>query len=439
MSAEAYLPYHRKWRPKTIHEYIGNARIKKGVMSALRSENKPQVILMSGHAGTGKTTMARLLAKEYMCEERDEITGACGKCFNCQQTEDFIETGDAGGMMNVREIDVTDSNRKQDIDELLEDAAIPAYDGSWKIYILDECHMMTNSAQNRLLKNLEEPAQKVLMILCTTDPQKLLETIISRCQYVFKVQKPTRDELGNLLARVCEKEGVKYEPKALSLVCVKGDFVPRKTLVALEQVVREKGEVSYENTVEVLNIVADKYFFDFYKILLSENIDIYKYITFIGQLKTSMDLKQFIDSLITFTTRGIYITNGVIVEALDKSEIDQYKKLFKQFGVGDVAYLLNLLLDMKTSLDIEAKLLLLGYTGLKRRQVAETTNKEGLELIDDTNMTASQEKREGATNYLESITMTEEEKTTFVQKQTETVDADTLAQMFQGVKININE
>lgn len=438
MAYETYLPYHRKYRPKTIQQYIGNERIKKGVMSALRDDNKPQVILMSGHAGTGKTTMARLLAKEYMCEDRDNMSGACGQCSSCKQTEDYIETGETGVIMNLREIDVTDSNRKQDIDELLEDAAIPSFDGGWKIFILDECHVMSNAAQNRLLKNLEEPAERVLMILCTTDPQKLLETILSRCQYVFKVQKPTRDELGNLLARVLRQESVRYEDKALSLVCVKGDFVPRKTLVALEQVVREKQEVTYDNTVEVLNLVADKYFFDFYKILLAENIDIYRYITFIGNLKSTMDLKQFIDTLITFTMRGIYINNGVIVEALDKSEIAQYKALFKEFSVADIAHLLNLLLDMKSSLDIEAKLLLLGYTGLKRVQMP-TAPQDSLQLIDTSEVSVAQEKQHGSENYLDSIIMKEDEKEDFVQSHRKEVNADELAHLFGGTKVTLGD
>lgn len=427
-----YLPYHRKYRPKRISEYIGNERVKKSVLAALRGNNRPQVLLFQGHAGCGKTTMARLVAKEYLCENRDEETGACGECYNCKQMEDYIESGDTGMLINVREIDVTDSNKKQDIDELLEDASIPSFDGSWKIYILDECHVMSNSAQNRLLKNLEEPAQKVLMILCTTDPDKLLPTILSRCQYTFKVTKPSRDELGNLLARVCRNEGVEYEPKALSLICVKGEFVPRKSLVVLEQVVREKQSVTYQDTLEVLNLISDRHFFDFYDILLAENIDVFRYITFVGRLKSEMDLKQFVESLIDFTVRGIYISNGVSVEALDKSEIDQYKRLFKRFSVKDIAHLLDLLLKLKNSQDIEARLLLLGYTGLKR----DLEGKDVLEDFADPKLiTPAKEKRVGNENYLKSITATEEEKQDLIESMKKPVSEDILAKLFNGVKI----
>ena len=433
---ETYLPYHRKYRPKKISQYIGNDRIKKGVLSALAGTHLPQVILMTGHAGTGKTTMGRLLAKEYLCENRDVHTGACGQCYNCKNSEDYIETGDTGMLMNVQEVDVTDSSGKADITQLLEDASVPAYDNSWKVYILDECHMMTNAAQNRLLKNLEEPAERVLMILCTTDPQKLLETIISRCQYVFKVQKPNREELSDLLKRVLIQEGVKYDDKALSLVCVKGDFVPRKSLVALEQVVREAKEVTYDRTVEVLDVVADKFFFDFYTILLADNPNIYKYLTYLGNVKTSMDLKQFVDALLPFTMRGIYIANGIDVEALDKSEIDIYKKLFKKFQPGDVAYLLNLLLDMKGSMDIESKLILLGYTGILHRKISEgVAVGKSIELIPESEGSVGKEKLESNTNYIDSVTMTKEEEDNFIQTHSKPVTATDLASMFAGTLI----
>lgn len=434
--ADVYLPFHRKYRPRSFKEFVGNEKIKKSGLAALKGDRKPQVLLFQGHAGCGKTTLARLFAKEYLCENRDEENGACGECYNCKMLEEYIETGNSGSLMNVREIDVTDSSRKQDIDEMLEDASIPAYDGSWKIFILDECHMMSNAAQNRLLKNLEEPAEKVLMILCTTDPEKLLPTIISRCQYIFKVTKPTQKELGSLLARVCKQEGVKYDPRGLSLVCVKGDFVPRKSLVALEQVVREKGSVTYEDALEVLNIVADKYFFTFFELLLRDPISIFDYITFIGKIKSEMDLRHFVESLIAFTLRGIYVANGIHVEGLDRSEINQYRVLFSKFTPGDIAYLLDLLLAMKSSQDIEAKLLLLGYRGILRQSSAVTEEKD--DLLDATKIKAADEKSVGDKNYLQSITMTEEDKKSFIEERSKPVDLNTLATMFRGTKIDFN-
>ena len=432
----ADLAFHRFYRPRRLSEYIGNTKMKKSIMAALRAERKPQVILMQGHAGTGKTSMARLLAKEYLCSDRDDITGACGKCYNCQQMEQYIETGDSDYLMNVKEVDATDSNKRQDIDDLLEEASIPSYDGSWKIYILDECHMLTPTAQNRLLKSLEEPAEKVLMILCTTDPEKLLNTIISRCQYIFKVTKPTREELSELLARVCKNEGIEYDARALSLVCAKGDFVPRNTLIELEKVVREKQRVLYEDAVEVLSIIEDKQFFDFYDFLMRDKIDTLGFIAYLGNLKSHVDLKTFVDTLISFTGRGIYINAGVIVEALDKSEIQQYKRIFKSFSASEMAYLLNLLLRIKNSQDIEAQLLLLAYTGIRNKgKFAVSEESEESIITDIPQSNVVDEKKAGENNYNESITMSEDEKALMVESYNKPMNADAVAKLLAGTKV----
>ncbi|MNV25835.1 DNA polymerase III subunit tau [compost metagenome] len=423
------LAYHRKFRSKTLTEYIGNEKMKNSLMASLRgSANRPQVLLYKGTAGCGKTTMARLTAKEYLCENRDDIFGACGECRNCKEIEIFIETGEAGHLYNVQEVDVTDSNKKQDIDELLEDAATPSMDGNWKIFILDECHEMSKAAQNRLLKNLEEPAPRVLMILCTTDPEKLLATIRSRCQGTFTVTKPSRNDLVSLLARVCKAEGVEYDARGLSVVCTKGNFVPRDTLIALENVVREKQNATYDSVIQALNTVADAYFFNFYDILLTTPVNTLKFIKLISEIKLNADLHHFISELLTFTIRGIYVYSGESLEGLDKSEIDLYTKLFQRFSVDNLVHILNTLLSIKSSQDLELKLLILGYTGLtpsnsdaKRSEVAQLTP-----------VSVAAEKRLSDASHMESLVMSDKEKEQFVEGHSKVLTEAEVLQRFQG-------
>ena len=202
------LPYHRKYRPNTLARYIGNEKLKETAMKALSSGKRPQVILLWGDSGCGKTTFARLLAKEYSCLDRDENLGACGQCINCQTIDDYIATGDTSILTNIQEIDITDQSGKKDLDAVLADMELPSYDNEWKIYIMDECHMASAGLQNRLLKIAEEPPEHVLILLCTTNPEKLIDTLKNRCQLQLHVTKPKVKELAGLLRYVCENEQV---------------------------------------------------------------------------------------------------------------------------------------------------------------------------------------------------------------------------------------
>lgn len=438
MAEELTLPYHRKHRPNCMIDYAGNSRLKRGAMSALKSEVRPQVIMFNGTSGGGKTTFARLLAKEYLCEDRDEEKGACGKCYNCKHMVEYIETGDADKLMNLKEVDITDARGVDAISDIIDDMESPSYDGSWKIFILDECHVMSSQAQNRLLKPIEEPAEKVLIILCTTDPEKLLPTIISRCQYIFKVEKPKRDEMCDFLYKICKREGLsddKIDARALSLIAVKGNFAFRKTLIELERVVRETGEVTYNKTLEILEAIVDEVYFNFFDIVNEKPINVARYMTFLGKTKETIGLKEFVEGLVDFTIRGIYVHNGVNVDALDMREVKKYNKVFESYKAQDLAFMLDKMLNMKASVDIEAKLTLLGYTGF-RKPVMMGSEVQEPEYASTKDTSAGDERKAGEHAYKESITMTEEEKKQIYVEQSKQVDGSELAKMFGGVVVH---
>lgn len=331
---------------------------------------------------THNTTFARLLAKEYLCEDRDEVTGACDMCASCQELDDYIQTGDTSMLSSVREVDIADQSGKRDIDVVLEEMLIPTF--GWKVYIFDEVHMATNQAQNRMLKIAEEPPENVLMIFCTTDPDKLLETLRNRCQLTLRVKKPTVAELGGLLKRVCSTEGVDCDIKGVNFIANRAGLTIRKALTSLEQVVTERGDATYDSAISVFEEISDTLIVNFYKKLLGTskydrngNVirdklgnpevsrDVLGYVTLLSQIKSKVDLNTFVNNLIDFTKKGIFVINQVQVDGVSDGELSIYRSLFGDFTVEQMANLINTLVELASGKgDVEMNLLSLGYTGL---------------------------------------------------------------------------
>lgn len=424
--------YHRRFRPNTIADYIGNEKLKQSVKEMFRDGNRPQVLLLQGHSGCGKTTMARLIAKEYCCENRDEEKGACGECDSCKEFNAYIESGNTVELMDLHEIN-SGKIGKQEAEQIMAEMEAPSISDNWKTYIFDESHLLTAGAMGGLLKMVEEPPEKVLIIFCTTDPDKMLDTILSRCQYLFTVSKPTRNELCTLLAKVCVAEGKKYDNKALSLICTAGDYVPRNTLTSLEKVIRAKGNALYESAVDVLNAISDTYYFKFFEILSKPMIDVYQYTAFLGGLRDEVSLDQFLAGLLSYTKRGLYIYNGVKLDGVEEGEVKQYQKIFSSFKTVDIGYILCTLLEIQKAPDIEARLLLLGYTGIRKpRASAETNNIE--DVLKQAMMNPAEDKgteKNMTADAIKGLTVaTEADKQAIVNKAKEATSVDNLMTAF---------
>ena len=310
---------------------------------------------------THNTTFARLLAKEYSCENRDDEIGACCQCDSCQSVDDYIATGSTDALINIKEIDITDQSGKNDLSAVLEDMMIPTFGDEWKVYILDEVHMATPGLQNRLLKITEEPPEHVLILLCTTNPEKLLPTLKNRCQLQLHVTKPKIKELAGLLRSVCENEGVDYDQKGLEFIANRGELTIRTALQNLNQVVTEQNSATYDSATKVFETVSNTILINIFSALKSK--DIFKYVTLLYEIKNKMELSVFLSELRGFVTRGIYTINGVDVEGVSDGELSTYRKLFGDIGVAEVSYLLTRLLQLDTN-NLEIELLTLGYQGL---------------------------------------------------------------------------
>ena len=375
MSTDKDLAFHRKYRPSSLSQYIGNAKLVEMALASLATNVKPQVILLEGASGCGKTTFARLLGMEYNCEDRDTEKGACGVCVSCSEFKEYISTGVTDMMQTTQEIDITKHSGRADLDPILEDMTIPAYGDDWKIYILDEVHEASSQAQNRLLKICEEPPENVLIIFCTTNPEKMIKTLVNRCQMSLKVRKPTVLELSKLLENVCVTEQVKFNTKGLNFIASRADLTIRQALHDLETVINQEGNAFYDSVIKVFEEIADTVIIDFYRNLLptsSGERDVLGYVTLLHKIKTTADIPVFVRSLIDFTQRGLYVVNNVAIDGVSDGELKTYREIFTQFTTEQIAQLLTILIDLSGE-NAEIKLLQLGMTGLNTQQPPQTS------------------------------------------------------------------
>lgn len=437
--SEEYLSSARLYRPNMFNDqYIGNKNMKRSILQTLSGGHLPQVILFSGSAGTGKTTAARILAKHYRCEERKENGEACDECMSCQNFNEYIKTGQDGLLEDFKEIDSTKSGNKDDIEELLTEALYPTRE-NYRIYIFDESHAISQVGQNALLKFLEEPPEHMLIILCTTAREKMIDTIISRCTAKYIVVKPKLEEMIELLQRIAEDKGYEYDLKALRLIATRSDLAQRASINKLDELASQyKGHVTYDNVVEAMELIADKFLITFFEILLADYIRIDKYIEHIGIIKESVGIQSFIQELIPFTIRGMYVINGIQVAGLDEAEKKVYKRLFSNLNVMEVGGLLRRITELSNKKETDAEILLLqlGFIGLRNeramntRNNIETAEKETM-LLDADLLSKADEKELEQKNYDNLLEPTTDTIQEFKEEKMKEIDKpDVLASLF---------
>ncbi|WP_317134452.1 DNA polymerase III subunit gamma/tau [Leptolyngbya sp. 7M] len=207
----AYEPLHHKYRPQTFAELVGQAAIATTLTNALRQQKIAPAYLFTGARGTGKTSSARILAKSLNCLKSAVPTETpCGVCEVCRSIAN-------GSALDVIEIDAASNTGVDNIRELIERAQFAPVQCRYKVYCIDECHMLSNQAFNALLKTLEEPPERVAFVLATTDPQRVLPTIISRCQR-FDFRRIELEAMVHHLSRIADKEAIDISPDAIQLV-----------------------------------------------------------------------------------------------------------------------------------------------------------------------------------------------------------------------------
>lgn len=262
---ENFIVSARKYRPQNFSTVVGQAHITTTLKNAIRNNQLAHAFLFCGPRGVGKTTCARILAKTINCENLQPDGEACNECHSCKS---FNE----GSSFNIHELDAASNNSVDDIRTLVEQVRFAPQAGKYKIYIIDEVHMLSSSAFNAFLKTLEEPPSYAIFILATTEKHKILPTILSRCQ-IFDFKRITIQDTVDHLQEICTKEHIEAETDALHLVAQKTDGCMRDSLSTLDKIVSfTSGHLTYQNTLEHLNILDYDYFFRVMDSVLQQDI-----------------------------------------------------------------------------------------------------------------------------------------------------------------------
>ncbi len=256
MAKSQYLVTARKYRPQRFRELVAQAHVAQALINALRLERIAHAYLFTGPRGVGKTTAARILAKAINCTGNPD--GEVEPCLNCPSCDDF----ETQRSLSIFEIDAASNNKVEDIRDLRENVRILPQGGRRKVYIIDEVHMLSNAAFNALLKTLEEPPPHVLFIFATTEPHKVLPTILSRCQR-FDFRRIPTNEIVQHLARICEGEGMTADEDSLHLIAHKGDGALRDALSVFDQAVALCGsDLKYSTLTDALRVVDVELYFE---------------------------------------------------------------------------------------------------------------------------------------------------------------------------------
>jgi DNA polymerase III subunit gamma/tau len=309
---ENFVVSARKYRPMTFDTVVGQQAITSTLKNAIRTNHVAQAFLFTGPRGVGKTTCARILAKTINCLNITKDFEPCNKCESC-------ETFNNGQSLNIFELDAASNNSVDDIRALAEQVRYAPVGGKYKVYIIDEVHMLSGSAFNAFLKTLEEPPSYAVFILATTEKHKIIPTILSRCQ-IFDFKRITVDDIASQLASIAKNEGVKAEKDALHMIAMKADGALRDALSIFDRMVSFAGDtLTYKSVIENLHILDYDYFFRITSQILNGEIS-NVLLTYNEILSLGFDGHHFINAISTHFRDLLVCRDAATVQLLEVSE-----------------------------------------------------------------------------------------------------------------------
>lgn len=323
----SYLVLARKWRPQNFDETVGQEHVLRALTNALESERLHHAYLFAGTRGVGKTTIARILAKALNCE-KGITSDPCGKCSSCEEITE-------GRFVDLIEVDAASKTKVDDTRELLDNVQYAPARGRFKVYLIDEVHMLSKSSFNALLKTLEEPPAHVKFLLATTDPQKLPITVLSRCLQ-FNLKRLTPTLIQEQICKICEAEAVKAESAALDMIAHAADGSLRDALSLLDQAIAFCGGEVLEQLVEVMLGTIDRKYIGRILDLLAQD-DAAEIMSLIAEIDELFpDYEQLLENIArTLQRMSIYQVTGVAYHNND-NDAGEFRALADKISAEDI-------------------------------------------------------------------------------------------------------
>ena len=332
----------RKYRPITFESVVGQKAITSTLQNAIRTNTLAQAFLFCGPRGVGKTTCARIMAKTINCMNPTAEMEACDECESCRSFNN-------SNSFNIYELDAASNNSVDDIRNLVEQVRIPPQVGRYKVYIIDEVHMLSQAAFNAFLKTLEEPPAYAKFILATTEKHKIIPTILSRCQ-IFDFKRITVDDIFKHLQNIAMKEGINAEEEALNIIAQKADGALRDSLSIFDQMVSFSGKnMTYKDVINNLNVLDYEYYFQMVdNILNKDNNSILLLLNKV--VESGFDIQHFIQGLASHL-RNLLL--GKDVRLIDLMEVSrQLKSRYAEQAQKCSQYFLLKTLDLANQCDL---------------------------------------------------------------------------------------
>ena len=334
-----YIPLYRKYRPQKIEEIVGQEHIKKALSNAIESDRVSHAYLFTGPRGTGKTSTARIFAKSLNCEKGPTVS-PCNECENCKNITNAIP-------IDVIEIDAASNRSVSDAEEIIQNVAMSPVHSRYKIYIIDEVHMLTTTAFNALLKTLEEPPANVIFILATTEVHKVLDTIKSRCQR-FDFKRITTDDISKHLRYISDKEGINIEDDALTYIAQNSAGGMRDSIALLDQLSvlsSSEDKISVDDINRILGRLSFESLSALFSAIVSSNQN--EALNKLNEIYNSgNEPSQILSNLLEYMRNALIIKsleakNSTDVVSLNKEQIKKLEKLTENIEVHQLVALID--------------------------------------------------------------------------------------------------